>query len=462
MKIEDLKKKKIHLIGVSGAEGSSLALFLIRLGCRNLTGHDFKTKNDFLKSFFAYHENLSAANQRSYFKEIKNGLKKINFKDRYLKGLAEAEIIFAPASHFRYPQNRPLKKYQAGKKIKFWSWYNLLLEFFPGTIIGVTGTAGKGTATNLIYRILKQAGKKVFLVGESWQFADWQKIFQSGQKGMVVAEISNRTLTFAPASKKSPSLAIITNIFPNHLDDHQNSFKRYLRTKLELVRYQKKGEWAIINRDDAVLKKLKWPGYTVFYSLKNKNDLKLIDNDYLKNYPHLKSDCLAAVQAAKILKISPSAIKKAIKNFKPRTARLQTVRRLKGVTFINDAAATRPKATIFAVNSLPKNKVILILEGSRKIPLKKEFMELLATVKKQRVKKILLSGQIRNFLKPLFQKTRLNYQITPDLAGSIKQAWQDAQKDDVILLSPACESFGEFRDYRARSEKFVNLVKKLK
>src|SRR3989344_2717702 len=124
MKIEDLKKKKIHLIGVSGAEGSSLALFLIRLGCRNLTGHDFKTKNDFLKSFFAYHENLSAANQRSYFKEIKNGLKKINFKDRYLKGLAEAEIIFAPASHFRYPQNRPLKKYQAGKKIKFWSWYN--------------------------------------------------------------------------------------------------------------------------------------------------------------------------------------------------------------------------------------------------------------------------------------------------------------------------------------------------
>lgn len=462
MVIGDLKNKNIHLIGISGTEGSSLALFLISLGGRNLTGHDFKTKNEFKKSLMAYHDNLSLAAKNRLFNKLKTGFKKINFKNNYLAGLKEAEIIFAPASYFRYGQNQPLIKLKKAGQIKIWNWYNLLLEFYPGRLIGVTGTAGKGTVTNLLYQILKQAGKNVFLVGESWHFMDLAKIFKAGQPGIVVAEVNNRTLLLAEYSKKSPALAVITNIFPHHLDDHGNSFAAYKKAKLAICRYQKNSDILIVNGQDPVLGKITWPKKTIVYNLRDKQS-RLINNKNLAS-THLKSDALGAIKAAQVLKINDRAIWQALRNFKPRTGRLEPIRNYRGIQFINDGAATRIQSSIGALTSLPAGKIILILEGSRKNPekMKAEYLKLIKTAKRQKVKAVLISGEIKKFLGPLFKQAGWQPLAADNLAQAVKQAYANAKSGDIILLSPANESFGEFRDYRARSEKFVSLVKKLK
>ena len=468
-KLAELKDKEIHLIGVSGTEMSGLAFFLSSLGCKNLIGHDFKTKAEFKKSFFNYHEKIKPSELNKLFLKLNNGLKKINYKDKYLQGIEGADIIFSTSSWFRYQPNKPLFKIlqniyppkigeRRGKKIIFWNWYNLLLEVYPGLWVGITGTAGKGTATNVSHHLLKTAGKKSQLISDSWQSLDFISLFKNASKTVLIAEVNNRTLTFAKYSKKSPKIAVITNIFPHHLDDHHNSFNEYKKVKLEIAKYQQPGDKIILNGDDAVLRQSSFKKRAIFYSLKDK-DAKLINNDYL-NSPHLKSDALAAAKVARLLKVSEAKIKRGFKTFKPRSGRMQTIRILRGVKYVDDAAATRIQSAILAVESFAKGKVILILEGMRKNPkdFSVEFKKLISVLKANKVKAVCISGKISHYLTPLLKQAGLNVFSMPDLTASVKQAKVLAKAGEVVLLSPACESFGEFKDYRERSAKFKKTV----
>jgi len=462
MKLSELKRKNIHLIGLSGAEGSSLALALLQLGCKNLTGHDFSTSLDFKKNYQNYHQDLSSQALRQQLKKIYRGLVKIHYRQTYLKDLKEAALIFAPSSYFRYPLNVPLAKTKNQNKI--WNWYNFILEFFPGRIIGVTGTAGKGTTVKLIYDILKSSGKTVWRLGDSWQSAPLAKIIKAPANSYLVAELSNRTLKFAPKTEKSPFIAVVTNVSKNHLDDHQGSFAKYLEAKKQIAKHQKREDWLVLNQDDPSAKWFKncGPARKTFYSLKQKNR-QLIKNKNLLLGKHLMSDALAARATAKILKISDKLITKGLKQFKSREARFQLIRKFKGLTFINDAAATRPEATMMALESLPKNRVNLILEGSRFKPDPKQFLKLIRTANKQGVKNIAVSGKINEFLYPLLSKfSKSKIKKTKNLEESFKNILALSKRKDIVLLSPACESFGEFKDYRERSRLFIKLVRNLK
>lgn len=462
MKLEYLINKKIHLIGISGAEISGLAIFLAEIGCRNLIGHDFKDAADFKKSFFSYHEGISRQKLRRKFLALKKSVKKINFKKDYLHGITNADFIFSSSSWFRYAENQPLKKIFQNSKIPFWNWYNFLLKFCTCKIIGVTGTAGKGTVVNVLHQILDMAKKKNFLIGDSWQEIDFAKIFAAGKNALVVAEINNRTLTFAGKIKKSPGLVIITNIFPHHLDDHDKSFAKYSRVKLSIYKNQQAGDILLINGDDPFLKRQKLPKTSIIYTNKGKLT-KLVNNPYF-NSSHLRSDCMAAIKAARLLGVKEADIKLAIAAFNPREGRMEKIRELKGVSFINDGAATRIKSTIQALESAHTGKIILILEGSRKNPekLKKEFLELIRVIKRKKTKAVFISGRITSYLSPLIEKHRIYIAASGNLEESIRHAYKKAKKGDTVLFSPACESFGEFMDYRERSKKFRRIVNKLK
>lgn len=456
MDLDKLKRSEVHVVGISGAEGSSLALFLSGMGVTNLIGHDFKSPADFKKSFFAYHDNFSLAQKNRLFSKLLRSFKKIHFRNTYLSNVDRADYIFAPSSWFRYPENKALAPY------KLLGWYNLLLEFFAGTMIGVTGTAGKGTVTNLIYQILRQQKKKkVFLIGDSWHYSDLTKIIKAGKQAIAVAEVNNRVLTFARHSQKSPKICVLTNILGHHLDDHGNSFSRYKKVKLELARYQKPGDIFLVNADDLELKKINWPKRTKFYSLKNSVKLKLT-NPYFNN-EHLLSDAVVAAKVGKIFKITDSTITKVFNKFKPRIGRFEPIRKYRGVTFINDSAASRPEATLFALKACVPGTTILILQGYRKDPqkIKSKYLRLVEVIKQTKVKQIYISGQISDYLLPLIKMSFPNIAQTKNLAESVKLAWKKSASGDVILLSPANESFGEFSDYRARGDKFVKLVKKI-
>ena len=255
MKLGDLKNKRIHLVGLSGAEGASTALFLLGLGCRRLTGHDYKTKEEFAASLANYNRGWSKTKVRQIVKLFQKKIT-IHYRDSYLQGIEQAEIVLVTSSWFRYKINEPL--YGLNKeKIKFWCWYNLLLEFFSGRLIGVTGTAGKGTVTNLLYHLIKK--ENVYLFGDSWQELNLAKVFKK-KNCTIIAEVNNRVLTFAPASAKSPNLSIVTNVVKNHLDDHHNRFIEYWEAKQNLILFQKKSDQALLNADDPWVVKMKNAG----------------------------------------------------------------------------------------------------------------------------------------------------------------------------------------------------------
>lgn len=462
MRLADLKNKEIHLVGVSGAEVSGLALFLASEGCKNLIGHDFKIKGEFKRSFYEHHEKTPPSKLNNDFQKLTGLFKKINYKASYLKGIGGADIVFTASSWFRYGPNKKLAEAVKRKKIVFWNWYNLLLEFYQGKWVGITGTAGKGTAANVLGHLLKTAGLKSRLIGDSWQGMDFISLFKYAGKEILIAEVNNRTLTFAKYSRKSPPIAVITNVFPNHLDDHHDSFEEYKSVKFEIGRYQKTGDKIILNKDDIVLRNSPFKKRAIFYSLKDK-EIKLINNEYL-TAGHLKSDSMAAAKVAKLLMVNEAKIRAGFKTFRPRSGRLELVRNWRGIKFVDDGAATRIQSAILAVAGYAQSKVLLILEGSRKNPEKyqEEFKKLITVLKKQKVKRVLISGGIKDYLASKINKAGLPLYIAPNLQGSVQAAAQAADKGDIVLLSPACESFGQFKDYRERSAMFKKLVLALK
>lgn len=459
MKIQDLKNKKIHIVGISGTEGSSIAFFLISLGCKNLVGHDFSLESDFSKNYRNFHQGLAKEEINKQIRTLKFNLKKICYSQNYLKDIGKAELIFPASSWFRYKANKPLIKlhnYQL-----FWNWYNLLLEFYQGTVIGVTGTAGKGTTTHLIYNILKTAGKKVWLIGDSWENINLFEIIKAPRSSYLVAELSNRTLNFAKNSKKSPQIAVITNITKHHLDDHHNSFNEYIEVKKEIGKYQKPANYFLLNNDNQATKKLKSFGMAkkILFSPTNPEKNWIGNKNIIGN--HLLTDAIAAIKVAKILKISKNNIIIGLNKFKAREGRMQFVRRIKDIVFINDGASTRPYAAMEAVKSFPKNKVNLILEGSRKKPNYPIYSELLKTINDWQVKNIAISGQITKFLYSHLLKTKAKIIKTKNLRDSISAIYKLARPKDIILLSPANESFGEFKDYRERISRFNKVVENI-
>ena len=459
MNLEELKDKNVQVIGLAGAEGSGIALFLIQSGLTNIVGHDFSIAKEFKKNYLNYHRGQSLKTSQAQIRRLLLGLKKIHYSATYLNDLAKADVIFAPSSWFRYRINRPLSRIM--KKKRLWCWYNLVLEHFKGTVVGVTGTAGKGTTTDLIYRILKASGRRVYLVGDSWQSFDLEKILSSPPGSFLVAELSNRTLTFANYSKKSPRIAVITNITRNHLEDHANSFAKYINAKKEVARYQVARDYFLLNSDDQISKKLKKfsAGKRLFYSSADPVQ-KLIANKNIFGR-HLITDAIAAVKVAQILKISKKQIQRGLNGFKPRQGRMQYLRKINGVDFINDAASTRPEATGQAVKSFAPGTVHLILEGSRINPDKKQFLGMVKVARQCRVKNAAVSGQIAGFLLPLLNQEGIKAHKTKNLTESVKLLHRLAKPGEVVLLSPSCESFGQFKDYRERSQKFISIVNRL-
>lgn len=455
--LQYLKKlKEIHIVGLSGAEGSAIALFLIGQGLKNLVGHDFSPKGGLSRNYRLYHQTIGQKQISDQLKKLKSGFQKIHYRDDYLVDVKKAEIIFTPSSWHRYAINQPL----AALKPKLWNWYNLICLFYPGKIIGVTGTAGKGTTVNLIFRILKEAKKPSAMVGDSWQNFDLNAlILNSDKSDLLVAELSNRTLKFAPRLKKSPWIAVITNITKNHLDDHHNSLADYISSKKEIARYQNAAGFILINSRDPISKKLKniGRGKKIPFSASDAA-LKSINNPNLIG-KHLLSDAAAAIKVAEILKIGKPAILAAINNFPAREGRMQFIGQKKGIKFYNDAASSRPEATQEALKAFPKGSVHLILEGSRFHPDKKQFENLLKTARRQKVLSIQVSGKISRFILKLSKK----YPITENknLRESLKKSWKVSKKGQIVLLSPACESFGEFRDYRERIALFNEFYKQL-
>lgn len=453
----DFSGKKIAVLGL-GIEGEDVCEFLLKHGATDITIFDQKTAKKLGKAF-------------KKFKGLKFRLGKDYLKD----GLIGFNIIFrSPAFKLSLPEIQAAKKAmpagrQAGVEIS--SATKLFFQLCPGKIIGVTGTKGKGTTATLIYRILREAGKKVFLAGNIGEPA-LQLLSKLDKKSWVILELSSFQLQDLD---KNPQIAVVLFITSEHLDYHKNTAE-YIEAKTNIVRYQKKSNFCVLNADSLVsasFSKLT-PARVYFFSRQQKTNGAYIKNKKIYVFDqligsvseiklrgeHNWDNVCAAATAGKLVGIDNESIKKVIFSFSGLEHRLELVREKKGISFYNDSFSTTPETAIAAIKSF-NQPIILIAGGSEK---GSNYVQLGQEIAENPVKILILIGQMAKKIKEAALNAGFSGKVIEDLNSMkeiVETAFQEAKIGDVVLLSPACASFGMFANYKDRGKQFKKYVKAL-
>lgn len=386
--LKDLKNKNIHVVGAFGAEGSVILEFLSKSGIKNITIHDFSVDVDELrKNFFNTHLWIKKTERLEAFEKLLRMPAKMNLKDKYLDGVLEADIIFTPSSWYLYKPNFPVLDEARKKGIAMSSITKLYFELAKGKIISVTGTKGKGTTSKLIYEILSGSKKSqnVYLAGNDRRSGqELEAVSKMAKKDVLILETSNRQLM--TDLLRSPDIGVITNISPDHIDEH-GSYKNYIEVKKSLFKYSQKTDIAILNYDNKVTRKIgeelsKRKVGVYFFSRRDKmkkgayvengkiyikikrgkeyicdlSDIKVIGEHNIENV-------LAAVLAGYLAGAKPKAIKVAVQNFRGLHHRIEFVGEYGGAKFYDDTASTNPESTIAATKALNESRIMN--QGSR-------------------------------------------------------------------------------------------------
>jgi len=331
---------------------------------------------------------------------------------------------------------------------------NIFFSLCPSkNIIGVTGTKGKGTTASLIYRILKNAKKRVWL-GGNIGVAPLGFVDKIKASDYIVLELSSFQLEDL---KYSPRLAVITNLFKEHLapaDPHNpnfhSSYAAYWRAKLNIVN-QPENKYLVIN--ETLSNKIKtYRRQSKIITFGSSSLPSKLVGDFNRQ------NIAAAVAVAKILKIKPDDYKKTVAQFSNLEHRLELVKTIGGVSFFDNSFSTTPESTALDLKSF-SGPIILIAGGADKGA---DFRPL-AKIIKQRVKLIiLLPGQATARLKKEVEAaglTKKSIKMAADMEAAVKSAKTAAESGDIVLLSTACASFGIFKNYKERGDLFKKYVR---
>lgn len=464
IKLEEFNRsvigKRIAIIGL-GVSNIPLLDYFYNLGS-NISVFDNNSK-----------ENLN--------KELKDKLE--NYKIEYyggednLKNLVGYDIIFRSPSVMPY---RKELKAEADRGALITSEIEMVLKLSPSKIIGVTGTEGKTTTTSIIYEIVKKAGYKCFLGGNIGK-PIFTQIKDMTPDDIVVLELSSFQLI---DMKVSPNIALITNIYPDHLNIH-GSYEEYQEAKKNIFKYQKRNDIVVLNFDNEITKsfavdiksnvtffsskkKLK-NGYIydntdgfikyckngIITNLINKNEIKLRG---IHNYENI----CAALAMTDYITDQKTQID-AIKEFSGVEHRLEYVRELNGVKWYNDSIGTSPASTIAGLNAFDEN-IILLAGGSDKGLDYTEVGEAIA----KKVGTLILCGPTANKIEEATKKALMGkekilkiYHVK-NLQESVILANDLANIGDIVLLSPASASFDAFKNFAERGNKFKEWVNNLK
>lgn len=361
----------------------------------------------------------------------------------YLKDLNSFDLIFrSPGVPYNLPEIQAAIK--AGKKIS--SATKLFFELCPAKIIGVTGTKGKGTTSTLIYEILKKSGKKVLLAGNIGLSP--LEILPKVKKDMlVVLELSSFQLQDLD---RSPDVAVITEIFPDHMDVHKD-LEEYLTAKSNICNHQKN------------------PG-AVFYFSDNRPGAKIaslcLGKRIAVNAPNnLNKNRILAVAVAKHLGCPEKAINATLENFRGLEHRLELVTKKGMVKFYNDSASTNPNTTAAAVSTLIAEAPVILIAGGKDKNLDYKPLADELSNHRDRIESLVLFGENKAKINGSMRDIRLPIEQTRDLKGAAEIAYKTAKEMDgpvAILFSPGAASFDMFNDYADRGEQFKKIVRKLK
>ena len=336
-------------------------------------------------------------------------------------------------------------------------------------IIGITGSNGKTTTTELIYHILKESGLNVGVAGNIG--TSFSKQIAENSFDYYVLEISSFQLDNIIDFK--PNIAIITNLVEDHLDRYNYDFNKYIDSKLRITMNQENSDTILYNIDDESLKdainnsktKASKIGYAINTSsfdgknilIKNKKKTLMINIEELSlKGRHNLLNAMVAITVADLLKISKDSIRDSLLTFKGLPHRLENVLTIQGVNYINDSKATNVNAAYYALDSM-NSQTVWVVGGVDK---GNDYSELLPLVR-EKVKAIICLGVDNKKIIETFSPIIDLIVETESMDEAVKISRKIAEKKDNVLLSPACASFDLFKDYEDRGNKFKEAVRNL-
>lgn len=357
------------------------------------------------------------------------------------------------------------------RNIPVWGEIELAYAFSKGRIVGITGTNGKTTTTALTGQIMEEFFSSVFVVGNIG-IPYTSMVTKTKSNSMTVAELSSFQLE--TIKDFHPNVSMILNITPDHLNRH-HTMDNYIDAKFNITLNQNEDDICVLNYEDEVLRargeELKCK--VIYFSSKRKldnglylegNDIvysqsgkitKIIDVDELQIIgEHNYENVMAASAAALGVGVSLEALQSALRKFKAVEHRIEFVAEKNGVKYYNDSKGTNPDAAIKAINAM-RSTTVLIGGGYDK---DSEFTEWINSFN-GKVKKLVLIGQTATKIASDADKCGFeDYCFAKDLEEAVQICKDAAQPGECVLLSPACASWGMFKNFEERGNIFKELV----
>ena len=343
------------------------------------------------------------------------------------------------------PGQSPLPTAARVRGIPIWSEIELGFRLLRNPLVGVTGTNGKTTTSELLGAMFRAAGTPVAVAGNVGRpLTGLDGALE--KDAWIVCELSSFQLE--DVHRLRPRVAVLLNLEPDHLDRHE-SYDAYRDAKLRIFENQTEADVAVVPQDFGVI-----PG--------GADRVEFRADDPLPAEPlipgaHNRENAAAATAAARAAGIEDAAIAEALSTFPGVEHRLELVAELDGVRFVNDSKATNTAAARRGIAAYAGRPLRLILGGS----LKGESFDELAEELPASVRSIDLIGEATEQLAASLARAGRSFRRSGDLATAVGAAAGDAEPGDVVLLSPACASYDQFRDFEERGETFRRLVGEL-
>ena len=443
-----LKEKKIAVLGL-GVSNRPLVRLLLQYGC-HVTGCDRTDRGKLDKEVL----------------ELESMGCHLRVGDGYLDGL-QADLVFrTPGMHPENPALVDLRK--AGAEIT--SEMEVFFEVCPCYKIAVTGSDGKTTTTTLISEMLKAEGKTVWLGGNIGTPL-LSLTSQMNKEDYAVVELSSFQLM---DMKRSPEIAVVTNLAPNHLDVHKD-MDEYVDAKKNIFKFQSAEGKLVVNADNAITDAFVGNGVTCKFSRVHptnglweekgtivRKDREVLNTaDILLPGTHNIENYMAAILAVEGI-VSDETIRQVAKTFGGVEHRIELVRIKDGVRYYNDSIASSPTRTIAGLRSFSE-KVILIAGGyDKQIP-----YDVLGPEICKHVKKLFLGGATGPLIRQAVENAE-QYAVgmpeivdCPDFDSAVRGAVASAEAGDVVLMSPASAAFDQFKNFMVRGDHFKKMIMEL-
>ena len=418
------------------------------------------------------------------FLSDKSPLKEVYKKELDAKGIrweegqhTESEILSADCiiKSPGIPHKVPIVQQAKAKGIEIISEIEFASRYTDAKIIAITGSNGKTTTTTLVYHLLKEAGLSVAVGGNiGYSFA---RLVAQEPKEYYVLEISSFQLD--DITSFHPHIALLLNITPDHLDRYNYEFQNYIDAKMRITEFQQAADYLIYDADDPVtaqeIGKGQVKAQLLPFSLEktfergawsldeknmyvnvNQNIFEMSTKDLTIKGKHNLKNAMGATMVAKLLNVRNENIRNSLMTFQGVPHRLEFVREVEGVRYINDSKATNVNSVYYALDSMEEG-LVWIVGGQDK---GNAYTPLIPYVSKK-VKAIVCLGLDNQKIIQTFQSIVPTIIETHSMEDAVQVGRGLSQEGDTVLLSPACASFDLFQSYEDRGNQFKHYVNML-